>query len=288
MRKIHVILITMLIAAQGVRGVAQTTDVPALGVCASLDKANLLKQQGYQFIQPTVEEVLRPQLTNEAYQLSDTLVGQLPVALAVCNVFIPGAIKTTGPDVDEARVMAYATRVFERARKQQIGTIVFGSGASRNIPEGFDRDVARRQFVSMGRKLAELAATYHIVLALESQNKQECNFINTLRESIEIAKEVAHPNFRVTVDTYHMAMEKESPSHILLGKGYIHHCDIGELHNRAAPGVNGDDFTPYFQALQHIGFHGKIALECRFVDMHTELPKARQVIIKQWEEARSK
>lgn len=269
-----------------IAGFAQKNDVPLLGVCATMDKIPLVDRFGYAFIQPTVSEILQPQKPDSLYnfELNDA---DFPLEMLVCNVFIPGSIKTTGPDADEQKIMDYARRVFERAQKLNIRLIVFGSGASRNIPEGFDRVVARKQFIAISKKLATLAAQYAIVLSLESQNKEECNFINTLEESILIAKEVNHPNFRVTVDIYHMMRENEPASHILAGGEYIYHCDIGEKETRSAPGVKGDDFVPYFRAFQQIGYQGMIALECRFTDLASELPVAKETIIKQWELAKN-
>ncbi len=40
------------------------------------------------------------------------------------------------------------------------------SGASRMAPDGFDKNVAHKQFVDISRKLAVLAAQYNIVLSL--------------------------------------------------------------------------------------------------------------------------
>ncbi|GAB3013147.1 hypothetical protein GCM10027051_15540 [Niabella terrae] len=63
-------------------------------------------------------------------------------------------------------------------------------------------------------------------------------------------------------------------------------CDIGEKATRSAPGVAGDDFTPYFRAFQKINYKGRIALECRFTDLNRELPLARRRIREQWAAAR--
>ena len=40
---------------------------------------------------------------------------------------------------------------------------------------------------------------------------------------------------------------------------------------RSAPGVKGDDFTPYFKALKQIGYKGAIALECNWKDFDKEV-----------------
>lgn len=261
-------------------GLGQSTPVPQIGACLPLDHAPLLKKYGYDFIQPTVAEVLQPNNPDSLY--SEERMKNMAVSVSAINIFIPGSIKTTGPDVHESAILDYATTVFKRAKKLGIPLIVFGSGASRHIPDGFDRDTAYQQFVNIAKRLALLAARYDVILALESQNKSECNFLNRLSECIAVADAVNHPNFKITVDIYHMMREREPASVIVEGKQHIYHCDIGEKEHRSAPGVAGDDFTPFFRAFQQIGYTGKIALECRFNDLDSELPLAIQTIRQQW------
>src|SRR3546814_3651661 len=73
-------------------------------------------------------------------------------------------------------------------------------------------------------------------------------------------------------------MENESPRIIRKAAKYIYHCDLAEKEGRTAPGVHGQDFTPYFQALKDIGYQGKIAIECRWEDMAEQLPSAVAVL----------
>lgn len=259
-------------------------DIPLLGVCANLDKASVVKKHDYAFLQPTVGDALQPLQADSIFNRGEKIKNS-GVKVLAANVFIPGSIKTTGPDVNEQRIIAYATTVFKRAQSQGIPIIVFGSGASRMIPEGFSKDSAFKQFVSIGKKLAPLAARYNIVLTLESQNKEECNFLNTIKECIEVARAVNHPNYKICVDIYHMMRENEPASVILDGGSLVYHCDIGEKATRSAPGIAGDDFTPYFKAFQQIGYKGMIALECRFTDLDKELPIAAKTIREQWQKA---
>src|SRR3546814_8974649 len=107
--------------------------------------------------------------------------------------------------------------------------------------------------------MAPLAEKYGIIICMENLNSKETNMINTFAEAYQIAKAIDHPNFRLTVDIYHMLMENESPRIIRKAAKYIYHCDLAEKEGRTAPGVHGQDFTPYFQALKDIGYQGKIA-----------------------------
>ena len=59
------------------------------------------------------------------------------------------------------------------------------------------------------------------------------------------------------------------------------HCHIAECEERTAPGVKGDDFTPYFKALKEIKYDGRISFECSWQDVSAQLPKAVEVMKEQ-------
>src|SRR5690606_35592898 len=123
-----------------------------LGVCTSVENVFLLKRYRYAFIQPGVQDFLNPK---------DSTAPDLHIDFPVyaCNGFLPAELKAVGPDADHAGIIRYAERAFARAQQEGIGVIVFGSGNSRRIPSGFDRQVAEQQFVDLCIALADLAAT---------------------------------------------------------------------------------------------------------------------------------
>jgi sugar phosphate isomerase/epimerase len=59
----------------------------------------------------------------------------------------------------------------------------------------------------------------------------------------------------------------------------IAHTHIAEKEKRSAPGVMGDDFSPFFKAYKEIGYQGRISIEGRW--KVEDLPKAFQVIRRQ-------
>ena len=180
------------------------------------------------------------------------------------NIFIPGELKIVGPEVNESAVLTYVDKVFQRCKAAGVSRIIWGSGGSRRVPDGFDRTKAKEQFVSIAKKIADKASQYNITLALENLNSTETNFITTVEEALDIVKKVDHKNLRLCVDIYHMLKEGESPSSILKTKGYVIYCEVAEKEGRTPPGVQGDDFRPYFTALKQVGYNDKIMIECRW------------------------
>lgn len=211
-------------------------------------------------------------------------IKRLHIPLFACNLFIHGDLKVVGTKIDEEAVLAYVQIVFQRAQAAGIKMIIWGSGGSRGVPEGFDRMKAKEQFISMARKIAMVAAKYDILLALENLNSSECNFITTVEEAVEVVKRVDHKNLRLCVDIYHMLKEGEPAAVIASTKKYLVYCEIAEKEGRTPPGVHEDNFRPYFSELKKIGYGGKIILECRWENLEEQGVMAYQVLRKQIDE----
>jgi sugar phosphate isomerase/epimerase len=201
------------------------------------------------------------------------------------NSFFHGYIKLVGPDRNEAVILGYADTVFRRAHEAGLKIVVLGSGDARRIPEGYDKQRAREEFVAVVRKMAGIAKKHDITIAMENLNTSETNFGTSLAEVVGLVREVNHPNFRATVDIYHMLRESEPPSSIALAGKYLVHCHIAENKDRARPGKNGEDFRPYFNAMRLIGYKGLIMMECSWTDPATEAAPALNYLQGQLDEA---
>ncbi|MGE4587138.1 MAG: sugar phosphate isomerase/epimerase family protein, partial [Mangrovibacterium sp.] len=198
-----------------------------------------------------------------------------------CNSFVPGNMKSVGSEAVHAEILVYMETAFRRAQKAGVKIIVFGSGGSRSIPEGFSRMDARRQFVELCRAMAPLAAKHGVTVVLEPLNRNECNFINSVKEGGEIVEEVDHPNFRLLADLYHMKMDGEGPESLLQYGHLIRHTHIAEKEGRSAPGTHQEDFSSYFKALKQAGYQGKMSLECRWTGLAEQAGPALQTLRKQ-------
>jgi sugar phosphate isomerase/epimerase len=240
--------------------------LPAIGICTSFSNDSMAAGNGFTYLEETVRKILSPALSEVQFREQLHALRASRCKIQSCNVFIPGYIKLTGNEVNEARVLGYVDSVMQRAKIAGVRLIVLGSGEARKIPEGADRQQAVQQFILLGRKMAVIAAKYDCTIAMENLNKTETNFVNTVAEGTEIVNAIHHPNFRLTADIYHMLRENEPAVNIEKAKGILVHCHIAEKENRAAPGVAGDDFKPYFAALHKIGYTGHIMMECRWDD----------------------
>lgn len=244
-----------------------------IGICAAYTDGPALAAAGVDFVEELVLRFLVPDSPGfTAPQCA------LPVRAA--NVFIPPEMKCTGPDVDTTKLLRHADTVFQRARQTGIQAIVFGSGASRRIPDGFSKSKAEEQFVALLKQMAPLAQRAGITIVVEPLNHTACNFILSVPEADAIARACNHPNVRVLADFYHMIHDGQTPDDILRHGSWLRHVHVAEQ-GQAAPGVRGEDFRPFLRALKHIGYTGPISIECKWGDIAAEAPTAMRVLREQ-------
>lgn len=260
--------------------------LPAIGIVSDFENDSLLHTNGYGFMVESISKCISPRsVSEEQFQRNLEAFKILKTNLYALNIFIPGDLKVVGPEVDEAKILSYAEAVFKRCRAANVNLVIWGSGGSRRVPDGFDKIKAREQFIAIAKKISSLSRKYRVTVALENLNRAETNFINTLEETLEIVKQVNHPSFRLCADIYHMLKEGESADVIGKTKKYLVHCDIAEKDGRTPPGTKGEDFRPYLKALKEVNYAGKIIMECRWDNLATQAKPAYDILHKQINDA---
>ncbi|RCR67416.1 sugar phosphate isomerase/epimerase family protein [Larkinella punicea] len=242
-----------------------------LGVCAGYEKVGLLKSLGFSFIEESVGRFLIPDAGDSQYEKNRVALKTEGLPVRSYIYFFPGSLKSVGPTLHHEAILQRADLALKRAKECGSKNIVFGSGGSRAIPDGFDRATAKAQHIELCKKMAPLAEKHGVTLAVEPLNRGETNFINSLAEGVEIIQAVNNPWFKLQCDIYHMLKEDEKPEEIIKYRQYITHCHIAEKQKRTAPGVMGDDFKPYFRALKQIKYESGLSLECNWTDFDKEV-----------------
>ncbi|MBB1283760.1 sugar phosphate isomerase/epimerase [Flavisolibacter sp. BT320] len=258
--------------------------IPSLGMVSSLENDSLLYASGFRLIGTSVGSLISPSLSEEVFQENLKKIATLKCSLYMCNVLFPPNLKITGPDVNEKAVLDYLEAVLQRAQKAGVPHLILGSGGARRLPEVYDPKKAKADFVLLARKMAEAAQKKNVVVVLENLNSTETNFLTTLREAADVVRTVDHPSFRLNADIYHMLKVGESPDEIRKAGNLIIYSEIAEKEARTLPGVAGDNFRPYLQALKDIRFKGPIIIEGKVNALHTDAPKAFSALMKQLRE----
>jgi sugar phosphate isomerase/epimerase len=238
---------------------------PEIGIAESISNDQLIFEAGFNCNVENLSKLVSPKtVDNEQFLKNLVIFKNLKTPVYAFNIFMPGELKLVGPKIDEPAILDYVEKVMSRLSQTDTKMIVWGSGGSRRLPDGFDREIATEQFIYIAKKIAKIAKKHGITLSLESLNTTECNFITTVKDALYVVKKVNHPNLRLNVDIYHMMKDNEAPDIIAKTKKYINHVEIAEKDNRTAPGVVGTDFKPYLQELAKIGYHNKIVIEGRW------------------------
>jgi len=258
--------------------------IPRLGIVAPIEQDSLIYAAGFRMLGESVGRMLSPSLSEEQFQQNLAKIKKAKCEVFMCNIFFPGSIKIAGPAVEENRVLGYADTVLSRAEKAGIRFIVLGSGGARRIPEGYDTQEAQADFALLCRKLAVIAKKYGIMIALESLEATESNFLITLKDAADVVRAVDYPNFKLNADIFHMMREGESPQSIVDAADILVYCEIAEKQKRSLPGVRGDDFKPYLRALRKAKYSGHIFIEGNTSNPGNDMPLSFKYLTRQLEE----
>ena len=256
------------------------------GVCTRVEHGEALKHIGWDFVEELIQPFLMGESPDDAWT-GLTRLKNCPLPLPAANAMLPPHLKPVGPDVDWDKLQTYMTRVLSRAQKTGIKILVFGSGVARTVPDGFDRNEAKKQILQFIRMSANLAAQHNVVIVAEHLNRGECNIINSLDEAMEYVLEVNHPNYLCLVDSFHFWLEKESLGSLKRCMPYIRHVHVSDTQGRVPPGESGlHDYRPFFKIIKEAGYDGLISVEATgFMGTEDSSPRVLEYLRNSWKDA---
>jgi D-psicose/D-tagatose/L-ribulose 3-epimerase len=119
------------------------------------------------------------------------------------------------------------------------------------------------------RAIAEYAARQApgLIIGIETLNRFESHFINTVDDALRFISEIDMPNVKVHLDTFHLIREEND----LVGAfdrcgtqlAYVHACE----NQRGIPGTGMVPWLEVFQALKRIDYRGCVTIESFDPDM---------------------
>ncbi len=235
-----------------------------LGCCMSLWEDSILElpAAGGDYAEASFSS-LREKTLAEVMQRASQLK-HAGVAVEAMNVLFPVDLPLTGPEADFSTADRYLAENLPKAAALGAQVIVFGSGGSRRVPEGFSHREAFAQLVEFCQEhLAPAMASHGILCCVEPLCRKECNILNSSEEVFQLVKEVNHPNLGLLIDLYHFDLEQEPLA--VLGKyqGQLGHTHIASAKNNRLiplPG-DGENYSAFFQALKGIAYQGRMSLE---------------------------
>ena len=193
------------------------------------------------------------------------------------NCFIPGTMKTTGDVIDYEALKAYIDKGMSRGVKAGLKTVVFGSGGSREIPDGTPYQKAATQIVYFLKEIvAPIAEKYGITVVVEPLS--DCNIINTVKEGCILAGMAESENVKGLGDSYHMYTFGDKFDNIKDVKGFLGHAHIAEPTKRVYPYENdGADYKSFLDAIKFAGCP-RCSIEAKCEDFLVDAPIALKVL----------
>jgi 5-keto-L-gluconate epimerase len=166
-------------------------------------------------------------------------------------------------DADAARRAEAVTRIADHC--------VFASRFDAMVVVGImrgrlddDADEARRQherFTTSLRQCADIAGEHGVTLIVEPINRFETNYLPTTEATMALLDEVARPNIRLLLDTFHMNIEERCiEAAFAAAAGRIGLVQVVDS-NRRAPGQGHVNFRTCLAVLEASGYDGYLSAE---------------------------
>ena len=242
-----------------------------LGVCCDPESSSLGRDAGFDCVEGPAAKVL--DVWNEDWQRPEA-----PLPVETLNLFLQG-IRIVGPDPTPAEtVRHYISAATKRASVLGTSIVVFGSAGARQIQPGFSQRQAENQMDNFLHLCATEAEESGVVIAIEPLHRGESNFINLVSEGAEWVRRINRPGVGLLADTYHMEMEGEPLSVLEECSDLLVHVHTADT-LRKAPGTGNYDHRLLIETLRSIDYRGRIAIECHWTDMVTELVQARSRLV---------
>lgn len=139
--------------------------------------------------------------------------------------------------------------------------IVIGSPKNRNVVAPLTPEQAWDHAVETFRNCCDHAAERDVVLCMEPLDSDQTDFVNRPEQGARMVDQIAHPNFKLTLDVYSMSGEN-----IDIPQAVVEHADhIGHFHanddNGRGPGSGGADYASIAAALKQIDYRRYASVE---------------------------
>ena len=248
-----------------------------LGICTDVANINEIAEIGFDYLEFNLAKLYG--MTKEEFASVCALVDAAPIKVEACNCMLPGDIRVVGENVNAQAIHDYLDKAFARARRLGVKVVVFGSGNSRRVPDGFDTAVAWRQIGNYLRLVERHAMENDITVVIEPLRAGECNIMNFVSEATLMASLIQMPHIAVLADTYHMALGSEPLSALTMAGGLLKHVHIANAIGRKFPKEgDGERYADIFETLKEMGYEGRVSVEAGCDDFSKDAREAFKVL----------
>lgn len=226
----------------------------------SFDLVYKVKEMGYDILEIAVED---KELINWA--MLKEVIKEADLKVTISGAFGPERDISSDDSRVREQGMKYIVDCIKIA--EDMGSPVFGGpvysavGKTR-IVSAEQKKQERDWCVENLIKVGKIAEDCGVVVGVEPLNRFETDMINTADQAISLVKEVASPNIKILLDTFHCNIEEKNiPDTIRkVGKDLLCHVQ-GNESDRGTPGTGHLDWAGIKEALAEIRYDGAIVIE---------------------------
>ena len=244
-----------------------------IGCCGSLNQAELFKKCGFQYLESNISQIVS--MEEKEFQEALSQIRELHFPVKAANCFLPGDWPVAHGERDLEKDQAYLEKAAKRLSALGCGVAVLGSGGARGLSAEYGLEKGKEQFLSFYRLALEVFAPYNLFIAIEPLRKTECNWLNTIGETLSYIEGMPQKNRGVICDFYHLAQENEPLSILKTASPLLRHCHIAHPVSRLAPlPQDGGDYEEDFRFLLSISYTGCVSLEANWQNSETILKES--------------
>jgi D-psicose/D-tagatose/L-ribulose 3-epimerase len=168
---------------------------------------------------------------------------------------------TTDDESTRRRTTAYMQALIHACGDLGGRVMIIGSPAQRDVQEGVPYRVAWGRFIDMIEACLDDAAARGVTLCMEALPADQCNFVTSLDEAVEMVRQVDHPNFQTMFDVHNARLETDPlPDLLRRYMPYIRHVHVQEM-DGSYPGAGDFDFGAILSVLQEQDYQGYVSAE---------------------------
>ena len=253
-----------------------------IGFCGKPNIADQVAQAGFDYLEPPVNALAA--MSEADFDAAQAALRAAHMPTPSFNLLFPRDLALLAAGTTDAEIAAYLRQALPRVARLGGRVAVFGSGRSRQRPEGMPYGAAFRRLTEVTRLTGDIAAENGLTIVIEPLNRGESNMINSLAEGAALAAAADHPNVALLADYYHIALEHEPPEDIARLTG-IAHAHIATEVGRRVPVAPDDGYRRMFAAMKQTGYTGLLSVEGKSDDLLADGPVSVRLLKQLWEEA---
>lgn len=240
-------------------------------------EADAIAAAGYDGIELHIKEIMA--FDNGEYKRAAQLIKDSGLASEVFDNPLPLDVVVADESFDVEYYKEFLKRVVERTAAMGARYFVYGNGKTRSLPEGPDKEEARKKNDEMVVSLCELAAKENITIMMEPLDYAVSNSVLSIPEAYAYAQRLGCKNLKTLLDFRWFTEGGHAYSDIVDYADFVKHVHVDNPNyafpERRVPMLkDGFDYSTLFRVLKEISYKGFISYEANtFDDYETDLKK---------------